>query len=160
MESIMAKIISSPADLLHIARNRETGVYILMPHAYEAVHSLRRLGLRAFIIASAPSIAGKICLLSIDGAIETAEDIAQFKAISPLCGMKDGRVVNTTGHALTITDDEVRRRKPAKPTDRIVCGYRVQRVDDEWYYYNDTEDQDQRDCLAYIFRLATLNAFF
>lgn len=156
----MANIISSPADLIRIARNRETGVYILMPHAYEAAHSLGRLGMRAFIIASAPSIAGKICLLSIDGALETAEDLAQFRAISPLCGMKDGRVVNTTGHVLMCEDYELHRSKPATPIDRLVHEYRLQRVDDEWYYYHNTDDQDQGDCLTYIYDLSTLNTFF
>ena len=60
----MAKIIASPADLIQAARSRKAETLILLPHAYETAHSLRRLGSQAYIVASAPSIAGKIGILS------------------------------------------------------------------------------------------------
>lgn len=154
----MAKIIASPADLIQVARSRKAETIILMPHAYETAHSLRRLGSQAYIVASAPSIAGKIGILSLEGAMETEDDLEVFRSLSPVCGMKDGRIVNTTGHVLPFEDEELEKRPPSTPIERYRGNYRLQRANNEWYYYLETDTIDQRACLAYIHGLAVLNS--
>ena len=151
----MAKIIASPADLIQVARSRKAETLILMPHAYETAHSLRRL---AYIVASAPSIAGKIGILSLEGAMETEDDIEIFRSLSPVCGMKDGRIVNTTGHVLPFEDEELEKRPPSTPIERYRGNYCLQRANDEWYYYLKTDTVEQQACLAYIHGLAVLNS--
>lgn len=154
----MAKIIASPADLIQVARSRKSETLILMPHAYETAHSLRRLGSQAYIVASAPSIAGKIGILSLEGAMETEDDIEVFRSLSPVCGMKDGRIVNTTGHILPFEDEELEKRSPSTPIERYRGIYRLQRANNEWYYYIETDTIEQQACLAYIHGLAVLNS--
>ena len=154
----MAKIIASPADLIQVARSRKAETLILLPHAYETAHSLRRFGSQAYIVASAPSIAGKIGILSLEGAMETEDDIEVFRSLSPVCGMKDGRIVNTTGHVLPFEDEELENRPPSTPIERYRGNYRLQRVNNEWYYYFETDTVEQRACLAYIHGLAVLNS--
>lgn len=154
----MAKIIASPADLIQVARSRKAETLILLPHAYETAHSLRRLGSQAYIVASAPSIAGKIGVLSLEGAMETEDDIEILRSLSPVCGMKDGRIVNTTGHVLPFEDEELEKRPPSTPIERYRGNYRLQRANNEWYYYLETDTIEQQACLAYIHGLAVLNA--
>lgn len=154
----MAKIIASPADLIQVARSRKAETLVLLPHAYETAHSLRRLGSQAYIVASAPSIAGKIGILSLEGAMETEDDIEVFRSLSPVCGMKDGRVVNTTGHVLPFEDEELEKRPPSTPIERYRGNYRLQRANNEWYYYLETGTIEQQTCLAYIHGLAVLNS--
>lgn len=153
----MTKIIASPADLIQVARSRKAETLILLPHAYETAHSLRRLGSQAYIVASAPSIAGKIGILSLEGAMETEDDIEVFRSLSPVCGMKDGRVINTTGLVLPFKDEELEKRPPSTPIERYRGNYRLQRTNNEWYYYIETDTVEQRACLAYIHGLAVLN---
>lgn len=154
----MAKIIASPADLIQVARSRKAETLILLPHAYETAHSLRRLGSQAYIVASAPSIAGKIGILSLEGAMETEGDIEVFRSLSPVCGMKDGRIVNTTGHVLPFEDEELEKRPPSTPIERHRGDYRLQRANNEWYYYLETDTIEQQACLTYIHGLAVLNS--
>nr|DAE97986.1 MAG TPA: hypothetical protein [Caudoviricetes sp.] len=154
----MAKIISSPADLIQVARSRKAETLILLPHAYETAHSLRRFGSQAYIVASAPSIAGKIGILSLEGAMETEDDLEVFRSLSPVCGMKDGRIVNTTGHILPFEDGELEKRPPSTPVERYCGNYRLQRANNEWYYYLETDTIEQQACLAYIHGLAVLNS--
>ena len=154
----MAKIIASPADLIQIARSRKAETLILLPHAYETAHSLRRLGSQAYIAASAPSIAGKIGILSLEGAMETEDDLELFRSLSPVCGMKDGRVVNTTGHVLPFEDEELEKWPPSTPIERYRGKYRLQRANNEWYYYLETDTIEQQACLAYIHGLSVLNS--
>lgn len=154
----MAKIIASPADLIQEARSRKAETIILLPHAYETAHSLRRLGSQAYIVASAPSIAGKIGILSLEGAMETEDDIEVFRSLSPVCGMKDGRIVNTTGHVLPFEDEELEKRPPSTPIERYRGNYRLQRANNEWYYYLEADTIEQQSCLAYIHGLAVLNS--
>ena len=154
----MAKIIASPADLIQAARSRKAETLILLPHAYETAHSLRRLGSQAYIVASAPSIAGKIGILSLEGAMETEDDIGVFRSLGPVCGMKDGRIVNTTGHVLPFEDEELEKRPPSTPIERYRGNYRLQRASNEWYYYLETDTIEQKACLAYIHGLAVLNS--
>lgn len=154
----MAKIIASPADLIQVARSRKAETLILLPHAYETAHSLRRLGSQAYIVASAPSIAGKIGILSLEGAMETEDDLEVFRSLSPVCGMKDGRIVNATGHVLPFEDEELEKRPPSTPIERYRGNYRLQRANNEWYYYLETDTIEQRACLAYIHGLAVLNS--
>ena len=154
----MAKIIASPADLIQVARSRKAETLILLPHAYETAHSLRRLGSQAYIVASAPSIAGKIGILSLEGAMETEDDIEVFRSLSPVCGMKDGRIVNTTGYVLPFEDEELGKWPPSTPIERLRGNYRLQRANNEWYYYLETDTVEQRACLAYIHGLAVLNS--
>ena len=154
----MAKIIASPAYLIQAARSRKAETFILLPHAYETSHSLRRLGSQAYIVASAPSIAGKIGILSLEGAVETEDDIEVFRALSPVCGMKDGRIVNTTGHVLPFEDEELEKRPSSTPIERYRGDYRLQRAGNEWYYYLESDTIEQQACLAYIHGLAVLNS--
>lgn len=154
----MAKIIASPADLIQFARSRKAETLILLPHAYETANSLRRMGSQAYIVASAPSIAGKIGILSLEGAMETEDDIEVFRSLSPVCGMKDGRIVNTTGHVLPFEDEELEKRPPSTPIERYRGNYRLQRANNEWYYYLETDTIEQKACLAYIHGLAVLNS--
>ena len=154
----MTKIIASPADLIQVARSRKAETLILLPHAYETAHSLRRLGSQAYIVASAPSIAGKIGILSLEGAMETEDDLEVFRSLSPMCGMKDGRIVNTTGHVLPFKDEELEKRPPSTPIERYRGNYRLQRATNEWYYYLETDTIEQQACLAYIHGLAVLNS--
>ena len=154
----MAKIVASPADLIQVARSRKAETLILLPHAYETANSLRRLGSQAYIVASAPSIAGKIGILSLEGAMKTEDDIEVFRSLSPVCGMKGGRVVNTTGHVLPFEDEELGKRPPSTPIERYRGGYRMQRANNEWYYYLETDTIEQQVCLAYIHSLAVLNS--
>ena len=154
----MAKIIASPADLIQVARSRKAETLILLPHAYETAHSLRRLGSQAHIVASAPSIAGKIGILSLEGAMETEDDLEVFRSLSPVCGMKDGRIVNTTGHVLPFDDEELEKRPPSTPIERYRGNYCLQRANNEWYYYLESDTIEQKACLAYIHGLAVLNA--
>lgn len=153
----MTKIIASPADLIQVARSRKAETLILLPHAYETAHSLRRLGSQAYIVASAPSIAGKIGILSLEGAMETEDDLEVFRSLSPVCGMKDGRIVNATGHVLPFEDEELEKRPPSTPIERYRGNYRLQRATNEWYYYLETDTIEQQACLAYIHGLAVLN---
>lgn len=154
----MAKIISSPADLIQVARSRKAETIILLPHAYETANSLRRLGSQAYIVASAPSIAGKIGILSLEGAMETEDDIEVFRSLSPVCGRKDGRIVNATGHILPFEDEELEKLPPSTPIERYRGNYRMQRASNEWYYYLETDTIEQQACLAYIHGLAVLNS--
>lgn len=154
----MTKIIASPADLIQVARSRKAETLILLPHAYETAHSLRRLGSQAYIVASAPSIAGKIGILSLEGAMETEDDLEVFRSLSPVCGMKDGRIVNTTGHVLPFEDEELGKRPPSTPIERYRGNYRLQRANNEWYYYFETDTVEQQACLSYIHGLAVLNS--
>lgn len=154
----MAKIIASPADLIQVARSRKAETLILLPHAYETAHSLRRLGSQAYIVASAPSIAGKIGILSLEGAMETEDDLEVFRSLSPVCGMKDGRIVNTTGHVLPFEDEELEKWPPSTPIERYRGNYRLQRANNEWYYYFETDTVEQQACLTYIHGLAVLNS--
>lgn len=154
----MAKIIASPADLIQVARSRKAKTLILLPHAYETAHSLRRLGSQAYIVASAPSIAGKIGILSLEGAMETEDDIEVFHSLSPVCGMKDGRVVNTTGYVLPFEDEELEKRPPPTPIERYRDNYRLQRANNEWYYYKVVNKVVQDTALTYLRELAMLAA--
>nr|DAR60774.1 MAG TPA: hypothetical protein [Caudoviricetes sp.] len=154
----MAQIIASPANLFELARQRKPAVVIALPHAYEAVQSLRKIGGRYQFLKSAPSIAGKIALLSLEGGVETAEDLELFATLSPVCGMKDGRIINTTGHTLPFNDDEEDAEAPKTPASYDVDDYIVQRVDNEWYYYEYADSAIQSAVIRYIHNLVTLNA--
>lgn len=158
----MAKIIASPADLIQVARSRKPETLILLPHAYETANSLRRMGSQAYIVASAPSIAGKIGILNLEGAMETEEDLDVFRALSPVCGMKDGRIVNTTGHVLPFEDEEAGRESPEGAVYEYVDDYALQRVKNEWYYYAPTDyyPDTQDKVLSYIHKLAEINTQF
>ena len=154
----MTQIIASPADLFELARSRKSAVVIVLPHAYEAVQSLRKAGSKYQFLKAAPSIAGKIALLSLEGGMETDEDLELFANLAPACGMKDGRVVNTTGHVLPFDDEELEKRPPSTPIERYRGNYRLQRANNEWYYYLETDTIEQKACLAYIHGLAILAA--
>lgn len=156
----MAKIIASPSDLIKIARQDKKGVFILLPHAYEAARSLRRLGIESYMVASAPSIAGKIGLLSVGGATAYDEDVDTFSMLSPVCGMKDGRIVNTTGHVLPFDDAEEDREEPETPISEDVDDYILQRAGNEWYYYEYAAGETQSAFFRYVHLLATINAEF
>lgn len=152
----MAKIIASPAELFELARSRKSVVVIVLPHAYEAVQSLRKMGSQYQFLKAAPSIAGKIALLSLEGGMETDEDLELFATLSPACGMKDGRVVNTTGHVLPFEDEELDAGAPELPIDEQLDGYSLQRSGNEWYYYETTDTVEQDAVLAYLHGLAML----
>lgn len=155
---IMTQIIASPAELFELARSRKSAVVIVLPHAYEAVQSLRKMGSQYQFLKSAPSIAGKIAILSMEGGAETAEDLKLFATLSPACGMKDGRVVNTTGHALPFEDEELEAGAPDLPVDEELGGYTLQRAGNEWYYYETADTVEQDAVLAYLHGLAMLAA--
>nr|DAO91476.1 MAG TPA: hypothetical protein [Caudoviricetes sp.] len=154
----MTQIIASPADLFAIARSHKPTILIVLPHAYEAVKSIRKTGAQYQFIKAAPSIAGKIALLSLEGAVETDEDLELFETLSPACGMKDGRIVNTTDHTLPFDDIELISDEPDVPASYSTDGYIVQRVDNEWYYYENVGTAEQELVLSYIHSLATLAA--
>lgn len=154
----MTQIIASPAELFELARSRKSAVAIVLPHAYEAVQSLRKMGSQYQFLKSAPSIAGKIALLSLEGGAETAEDLEIFASLSPACGMKDGRVVNTTGHVLPFEDEEQEAGNPDLPIDEELNGYTLQRAGNEWYYYETVDTIEQDAVLAYLHGVAMLAA--
>ena len=154
----MAHIIASPAELFELARSRKSAVVIVLPHAYEAVQSLRKMGSQYQFLKSAPSIAGKIALLSLEGGMETDEDLELFDTLSPACGMKDGRVVNTTGHILPFEDAELEAGTPDMPVDEELDNYTMQRAGNEWYYYETADTIEQDAVLAYLHGLAALAA--
>lgn len=154
----MTQIIASPAELFELARSRKSAVVIVLPHAYEAVQSLRKMGSQYQFLKAAPSIAGKIALLSLEGGMETDEDLELFTILSPACGMKDGRVVNTTGHVLPFEDGELEADAPDLPIDEELDGYILQRAGNEWYYYESVDTVKQEAVLAYIHGLAMLAA--
>lgn len=154
----MTQIIASPADLFELARSRKSTVVIVLPHAYEAVQSLRKMGSQYQFLKAAPSVAGKIALLSLEGGMETDEDLELFATLSPACGMKDGRVVNTTGHVLPFEDGELEVGVPDMPIDEELEGYTLQRAGNEWYYYETVDTIEQNAVLAYLHGLAMLAA--
>ena len=154
----MAQIVASPTELFSIARSREPAVLVVLPHAYEACQSLRRLGSQYQFIKAAPSIAGKLALLSLEGGKETDADLELFATLSPVCGMKDGREVNTTGHVLPFDDTELMVSAPDMPIDDELEGYSLQRAGDEWYYYETADTVEQDAVLTYLHGLATLAA--
>lgn len=154
----MTRIIASPAELFELARSRKSVVAIVLPHAYEAVQSLRKMGSQYQFLKAAPSIAGKIALLSLEGGMETDDDLELFAALSPACGMKDGRIVNTTGHILPFDDAELDADAPDLPVDEELDGYTLQRAGDEWYYYKTVDTIEQDAVLAYLHGLAMLAA--
>ena len=154
----MAKIIASPTELFVVARSRKPAVVIVLPHAYEAVRHLGNFGIPYQFIKAAPSIAGKLAIVSLGGGVVTEEDLKTFASLSPVCGMKDGRVVNTTGHVLPFIDDEVNEPAPSEPLDTIIDGYILQRADNEWYYYVSDDSDEQNAALTYIHALATMAA--
>lgn len=155
----MTKIIASPAELFELARSRKSAVVIVLPHAYEAVQSLRKMGSQYQFLKAAPSIAGKIALLSLEGGMETDEDLELFAALSPACGMKDGRIVNTTGHVLPFRDAELVFGAPDLPIDEeLDGGYVLQRAGNEWYYYEAVDTVEQNAVLTYLYGLAMLAA--
>lgn len=154
----MAKIIATPAELFALARTEGGAVAIVLPHAYEAVKSLRKLGVRYQFVKAAPSIAGKLAVVSLEGGAVTEEILELFATLSPACGMKDGRVVNTTGHVLAIEDEELETDAPDLPIDEEVGGYILQRADNEWYYYQNAGTIEQNAVLAYLRGLAALAA--
>lgn len=154
----MTQIVASPTELFAIARSREPAVLVVLPHAYEACQSLRRLGSRYQFIKAAPSIAGKLALLSLEGGKETDADLELFATLSPVCGMKDGREVNTTGHVLSFDDTELMVSAPDMPIDDELEGYSLQRAGDEWYYYETADTVEQDAVLTYLHGLATLAA--
>nr|DAV49011.1 MAG TPA: hypothetical protein [Caudoviricetes sp.] len=154
----MTKIIASPAELFELARSRKSAVAIVLPHAYEAVQSLRKMGCQYQFLKAAPSIAGKIALLSLEGGMETDEDLDLFASLAPVCGMKDGRIVNTTGHTLPFNDDEQDLEAPDMPVTEDVDDYVMQRADNEWYYYEFKDSVAQSAVLRYIYGLAVLAA--
>lgn len=154
----MTRIIASPAELFELARSRKSTVAIVLPHAYEAVQSLRKMGSQYQFLKAAPSIAGKIALLSLEGGMESDEDLELFATLSPVCGMKDGRIVNTTGHVLPFDDAELAAGAPDLPIDEELDGYSLQRAGNEWYYYEVVDTIDQNAVLAYLHGLAMLAA--
>lgn len=154
----MTQIIASPAELFELARSHKSVVAIVLPHAYEAVQSLRKIGSQYQFLKAAPSIAGKIALLSLEGGVETDEDLEMFASLSPACGMKDGRVVNATGHVLPFEDKELEAGGPGMPIDEELDGYSLQRAGDEWYYYETADTVEQDAVLAYLHGLAVLAA--
>lgn len=154
----MTQIIASPADLFELARSRKSAVVITLPHAYEAVQSLRKMGSQYQFLKSAPSIAGKISLLSLEGGMETDEDLELFSTLSPVCGIKDGRIVNTTGHTLPFDDEELDATAPGLPINEELDGYSLQRAGNEWYYYETVDTTEQDAVLAYLHGLAMLAA--
>ena len=154
----MTQIVASPTELFAIARSREPAVLVVLPHAYEACQSLRRLGTQYQFIKAAPSIAGKLALLSLEGGKETDADLELFATLSPVCGMKDGREVNTTGHVLPFDDVELMVSAPDMPIDDELEGYSLQRAGDEWYYYETADTVEQDAVLTYLHGLATLAA--
>ena len=154
----MTQIIASPAELFELGRSRKSAVVIVLPHAYEAVQSLRKMGSQYQFLKAAPSIAGKIALLSLEGGMETDKDLELFATLSPACGMKDGRVVNTTGHVLPFNDDEQDLEAPEMPVTEDVDDYIMHRAGNEWYYYQFTDSVIQSAVLRYIYGLATLAA--
>lgn len=154
----MTQIVASPTELFSLARTREPMVLVVLPHAYEACQSLRRLGSRYQFVRAAPSIAGKLALLSLEGGKETDADLELFATLSPVCGMKDGREVNTTGHVLPFDDAELMVSAPDMPIDDELEGYSLQRAGDEWYYYETADTVEQDAVLTYLHGLATLAA--
>ena len=154
----MTRIIASSADLFALARSRKPEVVVVLPHAYEAVQSLRRMGSRYRFVKTAPSIAGKIALLSLGGAMETEDDLKLFTTLSPVCGMKDGHIVNVTGHALPFDDGEEDLEAPENPVSDDVDDYGMQRIGNEWYYYEFANSKIQSSVLRYIHGLATMSA--
>lgn len=154
----MTQIVASPTELFSIARKREPAVLVVLPHAYEACQSLRRLGAQYQFVKAAPSIAGKLALLSLEGGKETDADLELFATLSPVCGMKDGREVNTTGHVLPFDDTEPMVSAPDMPIDDELEGYSLQRAGDEWYYYETSDTVEQDAVLTYLHGLATLAA--
>jgi hypothetical protein len=154
----MTQIVATPAELFAAARSRQPAILIVLPHAYEACQSLRRLGSRYQFVRAAPSIAGKLALLSLEGAEASDGDLELFASLSPACGMKDGREVNTTGHVLPFDDVELMAAAPDMPIDERVGDYALQRAGDEWYYYETTTYVEQQVVLDYLFGLATLAA--
>lgn len=156
----MAKIIASPAELFAVARSRKPAVVIVLPHAYEAVRHLGNFGIPYQFIKAAPSIAGKLAIVTLSGGTVTEEDLKTFASLSPACGMKDGRVVNTTGHVLPFADDEVNEPVNSEPLDTEFDGYTLQRVGNEWYYYVNDGSIEQGAVLAYIHGLAALATKF
>lgn len=156
----MTQIIASPAELFELARNREPVAAIVLPHAYEAVKSIRKLGVEYQFLKAAPSIAGKLAIVSLKGGVATEEDFSLFARLAPVCGMKDGRVVNTTGHVLPFVDDEVNEPAPSEPLDTEFDGYTLQRAGSEWYYYVNDGSVEQGAVLTYIHGLAVLASKF
>lgn len=154
----MAKIIASPVDLFVVARSRKPAVVIVLPHAYEAVRHLGNFGIPYQFIKAAPSIAGKLAIVSLGGGTVTEEDLKTFASLSPACGMKDGRIVNTTGHKLPFVDNEINEPAPSEPIDAVIGDYILQRTDNEWYYYVNDGSDEQNTALTYIHGLATLAA--
>lgn len=154
----MTQIIAFPADLFDLARSRKSAAVIVLPHAYEAVQSLRKMGSQYQFIKAAPSIAGKLALLSLEGGMETDEDLELFSLLSPACGVKNGRIVNTTNHALPFADKQLQLSVPITPVSKRVSGYIMQRAGNEWYYYEDVGSIEQRAILGYIHGLAVLNS--
>lgn len=152
----MTQIVASPTELFSIARSRVPAVLVVLPHAYEACQSLRRLGAQYQFIKAAPSIAGKLALLSLEGGKETAADLELFATLSPVCGMKDGREVNTTGRVLPFDDTELMVSAPDMPIADELEGYSLQRAGDEWYYYETADTAEQDAVLTYLHGLATL----
>lgn len=154
----MTQIVATPAELFAVARSRQPAILIVLPHAYEACQSLRRMGSRYQFVRAAPSIAGKLALLSLEGGEASGADLELFASLSPVCGMKDGREVNTTGHVLPFDDRELMVSAPNLPIDEQVGAYTLQRAGDEWYYYETDDTVEQDAVLAYLFDLATLAA--
>ena len=152
----MTQIVATPTELFSIARSHKPAILIVLPHAYEACHTLRKIGVQYRFLRAAPSIAGKIALISIGDAIESEKDFSDFELLSPVCGMKDGRIVNTTGHVLPFEDEEPNRSTPTIPVDEKVGDYILQRVDNEWYYYMSVGTLEQEAVLDYIHGLALL----
>lgn len=154
----MTKIIASPTELFVVARSRKPAVVIVLPHAYEAVRHLGNFGIPYRFIKAAPSIAGKLAIVSLGDGTVTEEDLKTFASLSPACGMKDGRIVNTTGHVLPFIDDEINEPAPSEPIDTDFDGYTLQRADNEWYYYVNDGSPEQNAALTYIHGLAMLAA--
>lgn len=154
----MSQIIASPAELFELARSRKSTVVIALPHAYEAVQSLRKMGTQYQFLKAVPSIAGKLAMLSLEGGMETDEDLELFASLSPVCGMKDGRVVNATGRPLPFEDKELSSEAPDMPIDEDFGDYILQRAGNEWYYYETVDTIEQAAVLAYLHGLATLAA--
>lgn len=156
----MAQIIVSPAELFTVARGTQPEVVIVLPHAYEAVKTLRKMGVECNFLKSAPSIAGKLAIISLKGGVETEDDLDLFSRLAPACGMKDGRIVNTTGHVLPFADNEVNKPAPGEPIDTEVDGYTLQRAGNEWYYYVNDGSVEQGAVLTYIHGLTALASKF
>ena len=154
----MVKIIASPTELFAVARSRKPAVVIVLPHAYESVRHLGNFGAQYHFIKAAPSIAGKLAIVSLAGATVTEDDLKTFASLSPACGMKDGRIVNTTGHVLPFEDNEINEPAPTDPVDAVIGNYILQRTDNEWYYYVDDGSVEQGAVLTYIHGLAAMAA--